>query len=61
RAFEAVSYGGPDACRDRAGHRRIALAAERSWTLEVLLGRVTATPAEKPSFSLPFLLRRTPS
>jgi hypothetical protein len=61
RAFEAVSYGGPDACRDRAGHRRIAFAAERSWTLEVLLGRVTATPAGKPSFSLPFLLRRTPT
>lgn len=39
RAFEAVSYGPPDACGDRGRHLRIALSAERVWTLDALLAR----------------------
>ena len=62
RAFEAVSYGRPDSCRDRDGHRLIALAAERSWTLDALLGRssIGAVGIERfmPRWSLP---RRMPT
>jgi hypothetical protein len=50
RAFEAVSYGPPDACGDRRRHLRIALAAERIWTLDALLAR---RPKAVGGFSLP--------